>query len=43
MPISQRVVDVLPVLYLAGFFFAVRSPKIQRLGDIAHAIVIRIR
>jgi hypothetical protein len=43
MPISQRVVDVLPVLYLAGFFFAVRSQKIQWLGDIARTIVISIR
>jgi uncharacterized RDD family membrane protein YckC len=37
-----RVVDVFPVLYLVGFFFAVSSPKTQRLGDrIARTVVIR--
>jgi uncharacterized RDD family membrane protein YckC len=38
-----RVVDILPVLYLVGFFFAVSSPKTQRLGDrIARTVVIRV-
>jgi uncharacterized RDD family membrane protein YckC len=37
-----RVVDIFPVLYLVGFFFAVSSPKTQRLGDrIARTVVIR--
>ena len=37
-----RVVDVLPVLYLVGFLFAVSSPMTQRLGDrIAQTVVIR--
>jgi len=38
-----RVVDIFPVLYLVGFFFAVASPKTQRFGDrIARTVVIRI-
>ncbi len=38
-----RVVDIFPVLYLVGFFFAVSSPKTQRLGDrIARTVVIRV-
>lgn len=38
-----RVVDVLPAFYLAGFFFAVTSPRTQRLGDrIARTVVIRV-
>lgn len=38
-----RAVDGLPALYLAGFFFAVSSPKTQRLGDrMARTVVIRI-
>lgn len=38
-----RVVDVFPALYLVGFFFAVSSPKTQRLGDrIARTVVIRV-
>jgi len=38
-----RVVDFFPTLYLVGFFFAVSSPKTQRLGDrIARTVVIRI-
>jgi uncharacterized RDD family membrane protein YckC len=37
-----RIVDVLPVLYLVGFIFAVSSPKAQRLGDrIARTVVVR--
>lgn len=37
-----RVVDAFPTLYLVGFFFAVSSPKTQRLGDrIARTLVIR--
>lgn len=38
-----RVVDWFPALYLVGFFFAVSSPKTQRLGDrIARTVVIRV-
>jgi uncharacterized RDD family membrane protein YckC len=38
-----RVVDVFPAFYLVGFFFAVTSPRTQRLGDrIARTVVIRI-
>lgn len=38
-----RVVDVFPAFYLVGFFFAVSSPKTQRLGDrIARTVVIRV-
>jgi uncharacterized RDD family membrane protein YckC len=37
-----RIVDILPTLYLVGFFFAVSSAKTQRLGDrIARTVVIR--
>lgn len=37
-----RVVDGLPALYLVGFFFAVGSPKTQRLGDrLARTVVVR--
>ena len=37
-----RVVDVFPAFYLVGFFFAVSSPKTQRLGDrIARTVVVR--
>lgn len=38
-----RVVDAFPTLYLVGFFFAVSSPKTQRLGDrVARTVVIRL-
>jgi uncharacterized RDD family membrane protein YckC len=38
-----RVIDFFPTLYLVGFFFAVSSPKTQRLGDrIARTVVIRV-
>lgn len=38
-----RAVDVFPALYLVGFFFAVSSPKTQRLGDrIARTVVVRV-
>lgn len=37
-----RIVDILPMLYLVGFFFAVSSAKTQRLGDrIARTVVVR--
>ena len=39
---ALRVVDIFPALYLVGFFFAVSSPKTQRLGDrVARTVVIR--
>jgi uncharacterized RDD family membrane protein YckC len=38
-----RVADVFPAFYLVGFFFAVSSPRTQRLGDrLARTVVIRI-